>query len=56
MVVIVHFGNGDDQEPVLLARIAVNDGRAVIRSRLISAEHFLRKGLLKVNHQVLIKF
>ena len=56
MVVVVELGHWDDQQPVLLARVAAHNSRTMISTRLISAQYLLVKRLLQINHQVLVKF
>ena len=39
MVVVVELGNRDDQQAMLLAGVAANDGGAVVGSRLVGSQH-----------------
>ena len=52
---ILLIANRHNQQPMLFARIAADNGSAMISTRLIRPEHFFRQRLLQVNHQILIK-
>ena len=56
MSLVVHLRNRYDKQTVLLARVAPDDGRAVVRTALVGAKHLLGERLLEIYHQVFVEF
>ena len=56
MGLVVHVGDWDYEKPVLFACVASHDCRAVVRSRLVGAQHLFREALLEVDHETFVKF
>ena len=56
MPAVVEFGDGDHQQTMLFAGVALNHRRTVISACLIGPERFLHQGLLQIDHEVFIKF
>ena len=56
MGLVAHLLYGDDEQAVLLARVATDECGAVVGARLVGAQHFFRQRLFQVDKQVLIKF
>ena len=56
VIVLIQLGDRNYQQPVLLAGVAIDDSRTMIRARLVGTQHLLGQRPLEVYHQVLVKF
>ena len=55
VILIVQIRNGNHQQAMILAGVAIHNRRTMISARLVCPEYFSRQRLLKVGHQSLVK-
>ena len=55
VVFIVQVGDREDQQTVVFARVAIDDGRAMVGARSVCAQNLTWQGFLQIYHQGFFK-
>jgi hypothetical protein len=55
VVLVVQIGDGKDKQAVVLARVAIDDGRAMVGARPVCPENLAWKRFLQIYHQGFFK-
>jgi len=55
VVLVVQLGHGHHQQAMILAGVAIHEGRARVGSRTVRAEHFLGQHFLEIGHLCLVE-
>ena len=51
VILVVQIGNRKDQQAMILAGVAIDDGRAMVGARPVSPEDLTRQRFLQIYHQ-----